>query len=65
MKTNRVENALVINLPEGFSDYVRKKTPLKRLGEVEEIAGLVSFFFSPEADFFTGQIFSPHGVWVI
>jgi len=38
---------------------------LKRLGEVEEIAGLVSFLASPEADFFTGQIFSPNGGLVI
>ena len=52
-------------LPEGFSDYILKKTPLKRFGEVEEIAGLVSFLASPEADFFTGQVFSPNGGLVI
>jgi NAD(P)-dependent dehydrogenase (short-subunit alcohol dehydrogenase family) len=60
-----IETPMLTGLPEGFSDYVHKKTPLKRLGEVEEIAGLVSFLSSPEADFFTGQIFSPNGGWVI
>lgn len=60
-----IETPMLTGLPEGFSDYVRKKTPLKRLGEVEEIAGLVSFLSSPEADFFTGQLFSPNGGWVI
>ncbi|HEX7373161.1 MAG TPA: SDR family oxidoreductase [Thermodesulfobacteriota bacterium] len=52
-------------LPEGFSDYILKRTPLRRLGEVQEIASLVSFLASPEADFFTGQIISPNGGLVI
>jgi NAD(P)-dependent dehydrogenase (short-subunit alcohol dehydrogenase family) len=52
-------------LPEGFEDYILKRIPLKRLGEVEEIAGLVSFLASPEADFFTGQVISPNGGLVI
>jgi 3-oxoacyl-[acyl-carrier protein] reductase len=52
-------------LPEGFSDYILKRTPLRRLGETREIAGLVSFLASPEADFFTGQVFSPNGGLVI
>ncbi len=60
-----IETPMLQGLPEGFSDYVLKKTPLKRMGEAGEIAGLVSFLASPEADFFTGQIFSPNGGWVI
>ena len=60
-----IRTSMLNGLPEGFSDYIIKKTPLKRLGEVEEIASLVSFLASPEADFFTGQIFSPNGGLVI
>lgn len=60
-----IETPMLKGLPEGFSDYVLKKTPLKRMGGVDEIAGLVAFLASPEADFFTGQIFSPNGGWVI
>jgi len=60
-----VQTPMLEGLPQGFSDYILKKTPLKRFGEVEEIAGLVAFLASPEADFFSGQIFSPNGGLVI
>ena len=60
-----VATPMLDGLPEGFSDYILKRTPLRRLGETGEIAGLVSFLASPEADFFTGQIFSPNGGLVI
>lgn len=60
-----IETPMLQGLPEGFAEYVVKRTPLKRMGEVGEIAGLVAFLASPEADFFTGQVFSPNGGWVI
>jgi len=60
-----IDTPMLNGLPEGFSGFILKKTPLKRLGEVEEIAALVSFLASPEADFFTGQVFSPNGGLVI
>ena len=59
------ETPMLKGLPEGFSETILKRTPLRRLGEVEEIAGFVSFLASPEADFFTGQVFSPNGGLVI
>ncbi len=60
-----VRTSMLEGLPDGFSDYIMKRTPLRRLGEVEEIAALVSFLASLEADFFTGQVFSPNGGLVI
>jgi NAD(P)-dependent dehydrogenase (short-subunit alcohol dehydrogenase family) len=60
-----IRTPMLEGLPDGFSDFILKRTPLRRLGEVEEIAALVSFLASPEADFFTGQIFSPNGGLVI
>jgi 3-oxoacyl-[acyl-carrier protein] reductase len=60
-----VDTPMLEGLPEGFDEYIIKKTPLKRLGDMEEIAGLVSFLSSPEADFFTGQVLSPNGGLVI
>lgn len=60
-----IKTPMLKGLPEGFADYVLKRTPLRRLGEVQEIARLVSFLASPEADFFTGQVISPNGGFVI
>lgn len=56
-----VKTPMLDDLPEGFEDHILKKTPLKRLGTEDEIAGLVEFLASPEADFFTGQVLSPNG----
>ena len=60
-----IQTPMLDGLPDGFSDYILKRTPLRRLGGVEEIAALVSFLASPEADYFTGQVFSPNGGLVI
>lgn len=60
-----IDTPMLRGLPEGFADHILKRTPLKRLGEVEEIAALVAFLASPEADFFTGQVISPNGGLVI
>ena len=59
-----VETPMLDGLPDGFSKYAAKKTPLQRLGEPDEIGALVAFLASPEADFFTGQILSPNGGFV-
>jgi 3-oxoacyl-[acyl-carrier protein] reductase len=60
-----IRTPMLDELPEGFEDYIVKKTPLKRLGEVNEVCGLVAFLASEEADFFTGQVLSPNGGLVI
>ncbi len=44
-----------------FREQTLHRTPLKRFGTPEEIAGLVAFLASSEADFFTGQVLSPNG----
>ena len=38
-------------------------TPLGRLGRVEEIAGLITYLFSPVPDFVTGQCYTVDGGW--
>lgn len=60
-----IDTPMLDSLPEGFREYIIKKTPLKRLGETEEAAGLAAFLAGPESDFFTGQVFSPNGGLVI
>jgi NAD(P)-dependent dehydrogenase (short-subunit alcohol dehydrogenase family) len=38
-------------------------TPAGRLGKPEEIANLILFFASDEADFVTGQVWKVDGGW--
>jgi NAD(P)-dependent dehydrogenase (short-subunit alcohol dehydrogenase family) len=52
-------------LPAGFQEQIIKKTPLKRLGEPAEVASLVAYLASEDADFITGQIISVNGGLVI
>lgn len=60
-----IDTPMLERLPDGFRDYIVKKTPLKRLGQVDEVAGLVAFLASEKADFITGQILSPNGGLVV
>jgi NAD(P)-dependent dehydrogenase (short-subunit alcohol dehydrogenase family) len=50
---------------EGFLDSIVKKTPLKRFGQPDEIASLVAYLATDEADFMTGQVISMNGGLVI
>ncbi|PIV23339.1 MAG: 3-oxoacyl-ACP reductase [Deltaproteobacteria bacterium CG_4_8_14_3_um_filter_45_9] len=59
------QTPMLDKMEDKFKEFILKNTPLKRFGTVEEIAGLVAFLATPEADFFTGQIFSPNGGLVI
>jgi NAD(P)-dependent dehydrogenase (short-subunit alcohol dehydrogenase family) len=60
-----VETPMLAGLPQGFAERIVKKTPLGRLGQPQEVAGLVAFLASAEADFITGQILSPNGGLVV
>jgi len=60
-----IQTPMLDKIETDFKEFILKNTPLKRFGTVEEIATLVTFLATPEADFFTGQIFSPNGGLVI
>ncbi len=60
-----IQTPMLDKIENHFKEFILKNTPLKRFGTVKEIASLVAFLASPEADFFTGQIISPNGGFVI
>jgi 3-oxoacyl-[acyl-carrier protein] reductase len=37
-------------------EFMVKRTPLQRIGEVSDLVGMVLFMLSDEASFMTGQI---------
>ena len=56
-----VDTALIANLPQPRKDGMMAQIPLKRFAQPEDIAGLVCFLASDEADYITGQVISVDG----
>jgi 2-hydroxycyclohexanecarboxyl-CoA dehydrogenase len=53
------------DFPAEFEERFVETTPLRRVGEPEEIAAAVTFLASSKAGFITGQVLSPNGGYVI
>jgi len=47
-----------------FDSWVKMRTPAKRWGKPEELAGLAVFFASAASDFVTGQVVCVDGGWM-
>ncbi len=56
-----IETRLTENLPSEVIETVKKFTPLGRFGKPEEVASLVFFLASQEADFITGAVVNIDG----
>lgn len=56
-----VRTAMVDAMPAHQVAYMTDKIPMKRTGEISEIAALVAFMVSPEASFTTGFTFDASG----
>ena len=41
------------------------QTPMKRLGDVDDIAWAAVYLASEESKFLTGQVLSPNGGWTM
>ena len=46
---------------EFFDDYLSRKAVLDRIGQPEDVAGMVSFLASDEASYVTGEVFTVSG----
>ncbi|MDS1030882.1 SDR family oxidoreductase [Bacillota bacterium LX-D] len=60
-----VETDMLSSLNEEDKKLLMEETPLMRLGKAEEIANLVYYLATQDADFITGQVISPNGGLVI
>lgn len=56
-----IKTANLLSQPQEFLDKIARPIPLKRMGEPEEIAHMVAFLASDEANFITGQHYSVDG----
>ena len=52
-------------LPQAIKNEISEKIPLKRLGQPEDVAGLVGFLASDKAAYITGQVLTVDGGMVI
>lgn len=46
-------------------EEIRRQIPLGEIGSTEDVANLVYFLASDEANYITGQVISPNGGWLI
>ena len=56
-----IESELTKQIPEEIKTSIQKLTALNRMGKPEEVANLVAFLASDEADFITGSIINIDG----
>ncbi|TFE24367.1 elongation factor P 5-aminopentanone reductase [Cohnella luojiensis] len=58
-----VETEMIASLEQADLEQLRKEIPAGRLGQANEIAQLVRFLVSDEAEYITGQLIGINGGW--
>ena len=60
-----IDTDMVKKVPKATVDDIINRIPMKRIGQVEEVAKFVSFLAGDEAGYFTGKVFTIDGGMVI
>ncbi|MDA1352850.1 MAG: 3-oxoacyl-ACP reductase FabG [bacterium] len=56
-----IETDMIESLPEQYLNTIIESVPLRRLGQVSDIANLVSFLASDQSQYMTGQVLTIDG----
>jgi 3-oxoacyl-[acyl-carrier protein] reductase len=60
-----IETDMTTGLPESAVQDLTERIPLRRLGQPDDVAGLVSFLLSEDAAYITGQVLNCDGGMVM
>lgn len=65
LSPGRINTPMIATTPQAVNAAIIAQTPLRRLGEPQEVAAVAAFLSSSEAGFVTGQVIDVAGGWLM